>query len=1377
MKKIAKLISGVLLAAMIITSIPVDILYAAETDTSVAYKTEEETSVENEDAAEDTLQNEIRQDDTGIQNEDNAEENKAVETPEAEPDVQAEEKTDSTGADTAETEAAETRNTEDLSAGNINFVYIESPYLETPAVQRIVFYFDKKITGAEKISLTVADSAGSQEDWELSKQEGNLYLFEKEYTSEVYTDTYKAVSLKIQGKDSKIVLDLDELDVDAEFGVNKEYSGINELQALDCSETEGSGLESSVVTIDENGVTEAQDDIATALQSVENNRARNSISLFSRASAPQTRDSGDIVVALDPGHDYNDAGAQGYGLREEELTLKIASYCKEELEKYAGVSVFMTRTSNTCPYDCSNSAECIQARVNAAKKAGADVFVSFHLNSAESASANGAEVIIPNNNWKPALGTEGQELAEEILAQLVKLGLTERSIYSKDSMTGNEYTDGSAADYFAVPRMCKEAGFTGIIIEHAFISNSSDVNTFLKTESGLKKLGAADANGIVQYYGLSKDTWTTPVLKTPSATYQGTKVNWNSVKGADGYAVYRRTGSEGWKMIATTSSATYTDSAILTNGRTYYYTVRAYRGTEEEALANKYDSDYWTSFDSDGVQSVFITIPVISSTTTADSGIKLSWSGVNGVSGYAVYRKTAGSGWSMIGTTSSTSYTDKDGLKNGTTYYYTLRAYVGNAGIAQSNKYNAKYWSGYDNTGVQGRYMSTPVLSEVIASSTGTTVSWKAVSGASGYAVYRKVSGGNWSKIGTTTSASYTDTSVLTGGKAYYYTVRAYAGDRTVAENHQYDSNYWSYFDPAGVKSVYIGIPALSGTTTAQSGIKISWNPVSGASGYAVYRKTAGGSWSTIATTTTASYTDKSGMTNGEVYYYTVRAYRGSLTTASKNKYKAEYWSGYDSSGLKGRYISAPVLSGETASASGAKISWKAVNGALGYAVYRKAAGGSWATIDTTTETSYTDRSALTPGKTYYYTVRAYMENTDEAQGNRYDSYYWSYFNTTGIKTVYTPAPGLNSAVKLDSGIKVTWQAVSGASGYAVYRKAPGGNWGMIDTTTSTSYTDRKSGSKTYYYTVRVYRDSLAKAQSNKYSSVYWSGYDGTGVTIDDLTTPVLTGTKVVNTGLQISWQTVKGAEGYAVYRKTADTGWGMIGTSTSAMYLDTNAGSSGTVYYYTVRAYRGGRNAAMANKYDNVYWSYYDTKGVSGSAYVIEGSSNISVKRMAEFYNTYSPISYPSDALKKGGASTIDELAQIFYEEAIDENVKPEVVWCQTMIETGYLKFDGDVDISQYNFSGIAATGNGVAGASFSDVRQGVRAQVQHMKAYASGTVTEETLKHELVDPRFKNVSKGSAKYVEILGAKENPLGTGWASDEEYGQKILSLIQKLNSL
>ena len=121
-----------------------------------------------------------------------------------------------------------------------------------------------------------------------------------------------------------------------------------------------------------------------------------------------------------------------------------------------------------------------RARVDSAKEAGADIFVSFHLNAVEAESVKGAEIIIPNNNWKPSLGTTGEKLAEEILDELVKIGLTKRSIYSKNSISGTKYDDGSTADYFAVPRMCKEAGIAGIIVEHAFLTNSSDVSKFLK---------------------------------------------------------------------------------------------------------------------------------------------------------------------------------------------------------------------------------------------------------------------------------------------------------------------------------------------------------------------------------------------------------------------------------------------------------------------------------------------------------------------------------------------------------------------------------------------------------------------------------------------------------------------------------------------------------------------------------------------------------------------------------------------------------------------------------------------------------------------------------------------------------------------------------
>ena len=99
----------------------------------------------------------------------------------------------------------------------------------------------------------------------------------------------------------------------------------------------------------------------------------------------------------------NDAGAQGYGLREEDLTLKIANYCKQELEQYAGVTVYMTRTGAACPYN-KPGITCMEDRVKAAVNAGAKIFVSFHLNSSVSSVASGAEVIVPNNSWKAEVG-------------------------------------------------------------------------------------------------------------------------------------------------------------------------------------------------------------------------------------------------------------------------------------------------------------------------------------------------------------------------------------------------------------------------------------------------------------------------------------------------------------------------------------------------------------------------------------------------------------------------------------------------------------------------------------------------------------------------------------------------------------------------------------------------------------------------------------------------------------------------------------------------------------------------------------------------------------------------------------------------------------
>ena len=202
-----------------------------------------------------------------------------------------------------------------------------------------------------------------------------------------------------------------------------------------------------------------------------------------------------------------------------------------------------------------------------------------------------------------------------------------------------------------------------------------------------------------------------------------------------------------------------------------------------------------------------------------------------------------------------------------------------------------------------------------------------------------------------------------------------------------------------------------------------------------------------------------------------------------------------------------------------------------------------------------------------------------------------------------------------------------------------------------------------------------------------------------------------------------------------------------------------------------------VANAFAN--HKYFGSNGVRvpessyGSVfYRIEGGSTTTVDQMVRFYEKYSPIEYPAGALKKGGAGTVRELAQIFYEEAAAEGIKAEVVWAQTMLETGYLKYGGQVKIEQFNFAGLGATDGGASGASFKDVRTGVRAQVQHMKAYAS----TGALKNACVDPRFNLVTRGTAEYVEILGQQENPKGYGWATGANYGLNIKGLIGKLKN-
>ncbi|GGO99596.1 glucosaminidase domain-containing protein [Actinomyces gaoshouyii] len=164
-------------------------------------------------------------------------------------------------------------------------------------------------------------------------------------------------------------------------------------------------------------------------------------------------------------------------------------------------------------------------------------------------------------------------------------------------------------------------------------------------------------------------------------------------------------------------------------------------------------------------------------------------------------------------------------------------------------------------------------------------------------------------------------------------------------------------------------------------------------------------------------------------------------------------------------------------------------------------------------------------------------------------------------------------------------------------------------------------------------------------------------------------------------------------------------------------------------------------------------------------------ISSMASAYRS-SGSPYPSSALSAGGAPTIEAFAGIIYDEATSEGVSPELLFCQVMKETAWLRFGGDVSIGQFNFGGLGATGGGVRGASFADVRTGLRAQVQHLRAYADSSVSASSLAHPVVDPRFSYVRKGTAPYVQYLGIKENPARVGWATDPGYGTSLAEMMR-----
>ena len=464
----------------------------------------------------------------------------------------------------------------------LNYMYIDQPYLETPNTQKVVVSWGDGSEGIEQMTATVQGPVG-EEVWTAAQETDDIYLFERAYT-EQEKGVYSVTELHVTIAGNVYDYSLADLGIEALFGVDEKYEGIEELQPV--SEEEVSA-DIAAYNIDESGNVTEQSSIEEAIV-----QAEQEIPAMMSDDGVQTQSS-NIVVALDPGHDSTHVGASANGVREEVLTLKIAQYCKAELEEYAGVSVYMTRTTADCPHPGGSSAHDIDQRV---ADAAAAVYVSFHLNSSLSSAAKGAEIIIPNTNWKPQVGNDGKKLATLIESELVGLGLEERKIYSKNTTVNERYEDGSLSDYFTVQISAKEHGIPGIIVEHAFVTNTSDVNNFLNNEAGLKKLGVADATGIAKYFGLSKGQWYkdyTGWWYASGTSYL--KNQWAQISGSWYYFDFNGYMETGWQKISGKwSYLGGTDDGIMRIGwqkigtNWYYFNSSGYMLTGWQKIGTKW---------------------------------------------------------------------------------------------------------------------------------------------------------------------------------------------------------------------------------------------------------------------------------------------------------------------------------------------------------------------------------------------------------------------------------------------------------------------------------------------------------------------------------------------------------------------------------------------------------------------------------------------------------------------------------------------------------------------------------------------------------------------------------------------------------------------
>ena len=680
---------------------------------------------------------------------------------------------------------------------------------------------------------------------------------------------------------------------------------------------------------------------------------------------------------------------------------------------------------------------------------------------------------------------------------------------------------------------------SGDYIKYSTVTGTSYTNTSYIEDGNTYyyKVRALDANGTagawssivsVTYRAASTGTLSAPTVTGGNDSQGRPTLKWNAVSGAAKYEVYRaRSRSGEYIKYSTVTGTSYTNTSYIENGNTYYYKVRA--------LKSDGTAGAWSSIVAVTYKQT-LSAPAVTGGNDAQGRPTLTWKAVTGAAKYEVYRARSKDGdYIKYSTTTGTSYTNISYIENGNTYYYKVRALKSDG--------TAGAWSSVVSVTYK-QTLSAPTVTGGNDAQGRPTLTWKAVSGAAKYEVYRARSkDGTYTKYSTTTGTAYTNSSYLTSGATYYYKVRALDAN----------GNAGPYSAVVSVTCrLKLTAPSVTGGNDAQGRPTLKWNAVTGAAKYEVYRaRSLNGDYVKYSTVTGTSYTNTSYLANGTTYYYKVRALgsdgtAGPYSTPVSVTYKAPF--------------GAPLVTGSKDSQGRPALKWDKVTDAAKYEVYRaRSKDGTYSLMSTQSATGYTNTSYLANGTTYYYKVRALKANGTASA--------YSSVVTITYGTVSTPAaPAMRSAKADSAGITVSWDTAANAVTYNVYRTADAGSsWTQVASSVKgTSYKDTtvKKGVK-YGYKVRgVAADGKTLGPMSP-----------TGVTAKVTaasTTPdyvKLTSARRVTGGIQLTWESAADAKTYNVYRKVdGASGWTLLASSVSGTTYKDTSGKSGTTYAYTVR-------------------------------------------------------------------------------------------------------------------------------------------------------------------------------------------------------------------